>query len=141
METCTRLMLINDDAMFNYSHKKTLAEYRYTLQVEEFTNAREALMFVREAVFPGPCVILLDINMPAMVGWTFLEELERINDPAMSKFKVVMLSSSVSSSDVMKASQYKNVCGYLINPLNIEMLNDILLRNGILLARELKRNG
>lgn len=134
MEICDRLILIDDDAMFNYLHKRNLAKHGYALQINDFINAGEALKFIKHQMFSGPCIILLDINMPEMDGWTFLEELQQMDHQVAANLKVIMLSSSVSSSDVTKASGYKNVCGYLFKPLNIEMLKDILSRNEIVLA-------
>lgn len=134
MEICRSIILIDDDTMFNYLHKKNFVKHGYFPQLNEFVNAGDALQFMARSTSPGPIIVLLDINMPGIDGWTFLDELQQMEEHVASKYKVIMLSSSVSSADVTRAMTYKNVYGYLFKPLQMEMLQDILLRRGIELA-------
>jgi len=133
MEICHNIILIDDDTMFNYLHKKNFAKHGYFPQLNEFINARDALQFIATCPSPEPVIVLLDINMPGMDGWAFLDELQQMEERIIQKYKVIMLSSSVSAADVTRATAYKIVYGYLFKPLQMEMLRDILSRLDIVL--------
>jgi CheY-like chemotaxis protein len=84
-----------------------------------FNNAQDAL---EKIILEDPQIIFLDLNMPVMNGWDFLDVLQRKN----IKLDVYILTSSVDPNDKKKAEKYENVKGFLTKPLSKETLEPIL---------------
>jgi response regulator of citrate/malate metabolism len=72
-------------------------------------------------------MIFLDINMPKMNGWDFLDAYQQVED----KVKVYMLSSSINSKDIQKSETYEVVNGFICKPLVVEKLSEILKEEGM----------
>ena len=72
-----------------------------------------------------PDYILLDINMPIMNGWEFLDEYTRLNIDPLNKCKVYIISSSVFSNDINKARSYPIVKDFISKPLNVEKIREL----------------
>ncbi len=136
METMTtattkRILLVDDDPITNLINKKIITlNTPYT--VEAFTNANEALDQCKNCLALAseqfPDAIFLDINMPIMDGWEFLDQFEKIPFATRSKCSVLLLTSSIDSEDIEKSKTYKSVCDFISKPLTInkiEMLKSI----------------
>ena len=72
-----------------------------------------------------PDYILLDINMPIMNGWEFLDEYKRLNIDPGGKCKIYIISSSVFSNDINKSRSYPLVIDFVSKPLNIDKVKDL----------------
>lgn len=72
-----------------------------------------------------PDVIFLDLNMPTMDGWQFLEKFEKIKSKLDKHIDVYILSSSVDKGEIQHAKDYPSVKGFLSKPLNMNMLQDV----------------
>jgi CheY-like chemotaxis protein len=72
-----------------------------------------------------PDYILLDINMPIMNGWEFLDEYKRLNLDPLGKSKIFIISSSVFSNDINKARSYPLVKDFISKPLNVEKIKEL----------------
>jgi CheY-like chemotaxis protein len=72
-----------------------------------------------------PDIIFLDLNMPVMNGWDFLEHFSKEFYPQFNAIKVVILSSTIDPSDYLKAKQYEAVTHFLSKPLTVEMLQEL----------------
>lgn len=77
-------------------------------------------------------IILLDLNMPLMTGWEFIDRFEQLDPDLKSRIKIYILSSSVDKTDIYKAEHNKNVAQYLIKPLTKETIKFIVSRGGSL---------
>ena len=120
-----KTLIVEDDIMITFLHKRLLTKHGISCEPLSFLNGKEALNFLLEETDKS-CLylILLDLNMPVMNGWEFLDELEKlqISDRTM----VSIVTSSVDRIDVKKAQNYKVVEMFLTKPLlNLEPIRSI----------------
>ncbi|MDI9310963.1 MAG: response regulator [Limnohabitans sp.] len=116
--------IVDDDSIFVFVLKKLLEKHQGFGKVVDFKNGNEALELLFDKKSGLPCVILLDLNMPLMDGWQFLEELQK-SDIAQ-KIKVFIMSSSIDFNDIEKSKNYTIVQDFISKPINHEKLNKIL---------------
>lgn len=125
--------LIDDDKIFNIIHAKTLEREGFANKIESFTNGAEAIdklhKVIKEKNSDFPDMIFLDINMPVMDGWEFLDEYSTLPQEATGKCKVLMLSSSIDSNDIERSKTYKTVQEFISKPLTMDKLNEIFKKN------------
>ena len=76
--------------------------------------------------YPSPNIIFLDINMPVMDGYQFLEAYDRLERQKKSKNIIVMLSTSIREIDINRAKDHKTVIGYQFKPLTYDKVNLII---------------
>jgi len=88
---------------------------------ESFTNALQALdQLKQQAEFPDqlPDIILLDLNMPILDGWGFLEHFEKLYSSLTKPVKVYIASSSIDEKDIIRSRNYSSVKGFISKPLS-----------------------
>ncbi|MCW3122419.1 MAG: Response regulator, partial [Flavipsychrobacter sp.] len=88
-------------------------------------NGLEALKFLRDENEVTPELIFLDINMPKMNGWEFLEEYKHLDKQQKARITILMLTTSANPADIKKAQEIEDVTGYKTKPLSVEMLTEI----------------
>ncbi len=128
MSNAKKIFLIDDDPTTNYLHHTLISTTSKEYIINEFELAYEFLEFLAENIdHPEnlPDYILLDINMPQMNGWEFLDEYKKTIYPFMRSCKIVMVTSSNNSIDLERVRLYPFVKGYYVKPLTIKMLNEI----------------
>lgn len=114
-EKLRTIMLIDDDKITNILTKKILLKYNPEVKVEVFSSPMESIQYLEKIKadnweYP---IIFLDINMPQMNGWQFLDQIATLKmNPA-----VYILTSSIDSNDIEKARTYKNIKAFLTKPL------------------------
>jgi len=123
------ILLVDDDAEDNYFHQIVIDEMNITERIEIALNGVEALNFLKKENQTPPDIIFLDINMPKMNGWEFLEVYEELRADQKAKVVVVMLTTSINPSDRKRAEQFPDIMGFNTKPLTEEMLAEILERN------------
>ncbi|WP_162052183.1 response regulator [Pontibacter pamirensis] len=126
MKQVERVLVIDDDANIIFLTKRLLSSVGIEKQVDIAYNGVEGLAHIREAAAQGrlPQLILLDIRMPEMDGFTFMEELDKLN-LNLTDTKIVLLSSSQSPWDREKAAKSSAVA-FLHKPLTKETLQSII---------------
>lgn len=117
----TRVWLIDDDVINNILNERLMKKHYPNIPCKTFINAEEALMLLENEPSVQPDIIFLDINMPGMNGWDFLDALHQIS----KQIPVYMLSSSIDPSDHEKAGQYAMVREFISKPLREENLRKI----------------
>ena len=122
------ILLIDDDDDDNYFHKMIIDEMNITEHVEVALNGLEALNYLKNENQYKPDLVFLDINMPKMNGWEFLEAHSKLSKEQKAKEIVVMLTTSSNPEDKKRAEQYSEVTDFNSKPLTKEMLTVILER-------------
>jgi CheY-like chemotaxis protein len=118
------VMLIDDNPMENIVHRKLLDANGFANKVNAFESAVESLKFLQSASKEElPQVIFLDIIMPGMDGFQFLEEFGKLSEDVQKYCKIILLSSSDSFKDLNRANKSKLVKKFLNKPLTAEILN------------------
>jgi len=97
-------------------------------QVVTAENGIEALKYLRDSGKTTPDLILLDINMPRMNGWQFLEEYAKLETSQKAHATVVMLTTALRSSEEDKASMIDDITDLIPKPLTAEGMTEIVKR-------------
>lgn len=118
-------LLVDDNEIDLFLHEKLLRLSGITDDITCFTMARDALNYL-ETKKVSPDVILLDIQMPEMDGFDFLEHYEGIEGIDREKIRIFMVSSSLDFGDISKAKANPLVQEFIKKPLNIKELKDLL---------------
>lgn len=123
MSKVRHAVLIDDDEATNVYHDIIVQEADVVEEYQIFDSAVDALEFLKNQE-QAPDFILLDINMPRMTGWEFLEEYKKL-DQATNPPKVIMLTTSLGTFDKKQAEENPLVSGFRQKPLTLEMLDEI----------------
>lgn len=131
MKKIKNLLVVDDDLVSSYLISSTLEDMAVADKVATVYNGKEALDFLEQNCSNNkgeefcPAFILLDLNMPVMDGFEFLEAFQQKYTACFGKITVCILSSSSALKDQQKALQYP-VAGYITKPLTEESLKPIL---------------
>ncbi|MEZ4775144.1 MAG: response regulator [Bacteroidia bacterium] len=123
------VLLIDDDEDDNFIHKMVIEKAGVARQVLAVESGMEALAYLttkQNGAYPQPDLIFLDINMPGMNGWEFLEAYRKLELFQQGRVIVVMLTTSPDPSDKNKAENLTEIRKFLNKPLTAEMLMNIL---------------
>lgn len=129
MNRLQNILLVDDDFASNFLTRSVLEEMDAAENIYVTKNGEEALQFIKSHCLESknncPELILLDVNMPIMDGFEFLEQFQKIEEINLHDTTVIMLTSSGRQKDIEKAKQYNIHC-YLEKPLTETNLKAIL---------------
>ena len=129
-EILSKTMLVDDSELDSLIFKMLIKMVLAKTDIEACSNGKIAIDRIRQLneEQPGnlPDYIFLDIRMPEMDGWEFLQEYHKLEIPAASQSKIYMLSSSIDPHDLERSRIHPQVAGYLSKPIDINKLRDIL---------------
>ncbi|MFM8432617.1 MAG: response regulator [Bacteroidota bacterium] len=123
-----RVLLIDDNDIDNFINERMITTSHFSKSVVVKNSGEGALEYLKEVegdMARLPEVIFLDLNMPAMDGFGFLAEYEKMTDTVRKFCKIVVLSSSISPEDINRASMNPYVLKYVNKPLGEKYLDAI----------------
>ncbi|WP_218157956.1 response regulator [Pustulibacterium marinum] len=125
-----KIAIVDDNIVFRKLTKIAI-EHSDSKDVEVllFENGQEAFDYIKTYIEDKeqlPKVILLDLNMPVMDGWQFLEETLPINKSHSLNLVIYIVSSSNNDEDIERAKTLSDVKGYLVKPINITQINSLI---------------
>jgi len=129
MQNKIQIAVVDDDKIFQLITNKTLNTIEQVSKVLQFYNGEEALIYLQEhAGEPDllPDVILLDINMPVVDGWTFLKDYVAFEEQLSKSISIHMVSSSIDPKDIERATSNTTVQEYIIKPVTKDKLIDVI---------------
>ncbi|MBY0542914.1 MAG: response regulator [Sphingobacteriaceae bacterium] len=124
------LLVIDDDDINIFIIKKIVEKTGLDINMVSKGNGQQAIDYIKDSIanpeqFPN--LMLIDINMPIMNGWEFIEAYQMLN--IQQSVDMYILSSSVYENDIEKTKSYTSVKGFISKPLSIERLKELV--NGI----------
>ncbi|MBC6997730.1 response regulator [Cytophaga sp. FL35] len=126
--------IIDDDPIFVYSTKRIMKEVDFSDEIMVYNNGQDAIEAIEDIVESGesiPPIIFLDLNMPIMNGWEFLDEFVKIPNPNREKTVIYIISSSIDPRDLERIRNYEIVDNYILKPVVREDLHTVLKNIGI----------
>jgi CheY-like chemotaxis protein len=123
------IFLIDDDPIYVFLTRKILSSASSTSEIIEFSDGQVAinhLVKIAEDVGLLPDIILLDLSMPVMDGWGFLQEYALLRPRMQKKITLFIVSSSISPYEIARSKSFKEVSDFLIKPLEKEKVMEIV---------------
>jgi CheY-like chemotaxis protein len=127
------ILLVDDDEPTNYLNRMTLENAGCARHIQIVQSGQDALDFLsRQGKYnempdcPHPELIFLDINMPAMDGWEFLEKYRALPADQKARIVVIMLTTSLNPDDESRARTLPEVDGFEHKPLKADRLKEVL---------------
>ncbi len=125
------VLLVDDNASTNFLNKKTISATGFVNKINVATNGIEALDYIQKSgksndeEYPKPNIIFLDVNMPKMGGFEFLEHYEKLDEKLKADVVVVFLTTSNWKKDKLEAFSSKIVNDFIEKPLEKEKFIEI----------------
>jgi len=124
------VLLIDDDVATNFIHKRIVIKSNQVDHVELKLNGKEALAYLADCGKsednPKPNLILLDINMPVMDGWDFVDAYKDLDPSIKEGISLVMLTSSPNPDDRIRAEAIPEIASFKNKLMTAEIFVDIL---------------
>jgi CheY-like chemotaxis protein len=134
------VMLVDNSSIDNFVNTKIITRYQFADNVIPFNKASKALKYLLELNSKAssteiPSVLFLDLDMPEINGFEFLNAFHLLSDKIKKNIKIVILTNSADPSDAIACSKNKSVVAFFQKPLikdNIMVLNQLLKVDGVL---------
>ncbi len=121
----SKLLLIDDDSINNFVNKELIKRRFPDVNIMCYENPVFAINYLSDDKAGAPDLILLDLNMPLLNGWEFLDHMKERN----LDLPVAILTSSINHVDKERSSEYENVKAFLVKPIDLEKLDSLLSVN------------
>lgn len=125
----SKVFIIDDDPIHQRIAQIMIAKHKLFDEFVSYTEAGEALEVLESNINVTdslPDVILLDLNMPVIDGWGFLERFDKIKTSLAKEIKIFIVSSSVDEKDISRSQSYSSVKGFISKPLTPDIIRDTI---------------
>jgi CheY-like chemotaxis protein len=123
------LCFIDDDEVYQYTITRSVKAHQLAKKILVFSDGEEAMWFLVDNIANNenlPDVIFLDLNMPIMDGWQFLEEYVKLKPQISKPITIYVITSSVDPVDHEQAKKISEISDYIVKPIKPEMLKEII---------------
>jgi response regulator of citrate/malate metabolism len=126
------VLLVDDDGVTNFINHRLIKKMNITDNIQSAVNGNEPLKYLKDFSLKnenkGPELVLLDINMPVLDGFEFLEQFQTLSFSNKENIKIVILTTSTHQKDILKISTNVHI-GYINKPLTQDKLMEVLQKN------------
>ena len=124
MSTIRTYILVDDDPFNNMISSGEIESTLGQVDIATFEIPEEGLSFIQHEYIKSlvPTILFLDINMPTLTGWEFMEQYNKFSDHVKKQISIYILSSSVDPLDKNKAESNENIKGFISKPLESETI-------------------
>ncbi len=130
-QSAKRFLLVDDDPLNNTISKMVLKISLGEVEVKDFVMPELALEYIEtefeEKQVEEKTTLLLDINMPTLTGWEFLDKFETFKEPIKNQFDIYILSSSIDPADIQLSKQNPLLIGFIEKPLNKAVIEQMFI--------------
>jgi CheY-like chemotaxis protein len=115
--------IIDDDKIYQFTLMRIINDNKQAEKIITFSDGEKAIHYLTDNKATNeniPDIIFLDVNMPIMDGWQFIDEYASIKTEIKKKIVIFMLSSSVNPIDIERASKINEISDYIIKPMKLE---------------------
>jgi CheY-like chemotaxis protein len=123
------IWVVDDDVIYQTIIQKLIKKAGVFSAHSSFMNGKEAINTLANTIQESeylPDVILLDINMPVMDGWEFMEEIKMMKSKISKKIIIYIVSSSIAIEDKNKSKTFTDIFGYIPKPISVDDLISIV---------------
>ncbi len=120
--------IIDDDMIHQFGMCRMLNYINKPINLFQFYNGLDALEYIKThlpQLTNLPDIIFLDVNMPVMNGWKFLDEFINLVPAKNRSTTIYMVTSSVNNADIEKAASYSEITNYIIKPADMELVKEL----------------
>ncbi|SEI37395.1 Response regulator receiver domain-containing protein [Dyadobacter koreensis] len=128
MNKLNTVCVIDDDLIYSIAIKHIINRSEISTDTQFFKNGQPALEYFKQNltnIASLPDVILLDLNMPILDGWQFLDKYEPLVNQISKTIPVYIVSSSVDEEEYKKAKTFQTVKDFIVKPITVERLQQI----------------
>ncbi|RKR85552.1 response regulator receiver domain-containing protein [Mucilaginibacter gracilis] len=127
VKSINTVCLVDDDEIYIYGIKKLIELKQLCPNLIEFRNGKDAIDFLinPDNTEELPDVIFLDISMPIMDGWDFMESFSQIKPNLGKKITIYMVSSSINDDDINRAKNISDISDYVVKPITYDKLLEL----------------
>ena len=125
----SKVFIIDDDSIHQRIAQIMIEKHKLFDDYTSFTEAEKAIIYIKDHKKDAtalPDVILLDLNMPVIDGWDFLDLFENIREELKKIIRIFIVTSSVDEKDILKSQSYSSVCGFISKPLSPEIIRNTI---------------
>lgn len=125
------LCIVDDDDVYQFTVARTIQKEQIDCELQVFPNGARAIDFLSQHLADPtqlPDLIFLDISMPVMDGWLFMDEFVKIKPRLGKQIVIYMVSSSVDNKDLERARRISEISDYVVKPIEPTHLKEIFAR-------------
>ena len=123
------LCIIDNDEVYQYTVTRSIKSHQLVKKVLIFSDGEQAMQFLINNIADNeniPDIIFLDISMPIMDGWQFLEEYVKLKPRISKPIIIYVITSSLDPVDYEQAKKISEISDYIVKPIKPDMLKDII---------------